>query len=186
MKLGKKKMPIDNLSEHQAHPEAAHPTEPIPEELTKLTVNGDTYELYIEPEWTLAEVLRKKLRLMGTKVACDDGACGACTVLVDGETTLSCMTLAVECEGREITTIEGLADGNKLHPIQEAFKENFGFACGFCTPGIIMATKALLDKNPSPSKEEVTQALSGNLCRCTGYVNIIESVLAAADKMKGR
>ena len=162
----------------------SNPAETVTVQLNKLTVNGNTYELNIKPEWTLAEVLRKKLQLTGTKVACDDGACGACTVLIDGEPTLSCITLAVECEGKEITTIEGLADGNKLHPIQEAFKENFGFACGFCTPGMIMASKALLDKNPNPSREEVKQALSGNLCRCTGYKNIIESVLAAAKKMR--
>ncbi|MFC1893433.1 (2Fe-2S)-binding protein [Chloroflexota bacterium] len=167
---------------------AEHPAEvqivTAPEKLTRLNVNGFTYELKVEPSWTLAHTLRDKLALTGTKIGCNMGECGACTVLIDGIPVSSCMTLAVECDGRDITTIEGLAEGPKLHPIQQAFIDNHGFQCGYCTPGQIISAKALLDKNLNPSEEEVKKALSGNLCRCGNYPKIVESVLAAAKALR--
>jgi len=178
---------FDSLSELQAHFVAMHPTEPVPEKLTKLTVNGRVYELFVQPNWTLAYVLREKLGLTGTKVSCDRGACGFCTVLIDGRPMLSCMTLAATCDGKNIETIEGLADPVtlELHPIQRAFVEHDGIQCGFCTAGMIMCVKALLDKNLEPIEEDVKKALSGVLCRCSNYPNIIESTLAAAKVIKG-
>jgi len=154
----------------------------------KLKVNGKEHTLEVGANETLVEVLREKLRLTGTKIGCNRGECGACTVLIDGEAILSCLTLAIECEGREILTIEGLEDPKTggLDPIQEAFVENFGIQCGFCTPGMVMSAKALLNKNPNPSEEEVKEGIQGNLCRCTGYTQIIESILAAAEKMERR
>ncbi len=151
----------------------------------KLVVNKTEYELDVLPKETLLEVLRERLGLTGTKRACENGECGACTCLVNGEPILSCLSLAIEHDGNEIVTIEGLADPvtGKLHPIQEAFIENFGFQCGFCTPGMILSTKALLDKNPNPTENEIHRALAGNLCRCAGYTQIIESAKAAADKL---
>ena len=136
----------------------------------------------------MVEVLREKLGLTGTKIGCNRGECGACTVLIDGEATLSCLTLAIECEGKEVLTIEGLEDPKtrELDPIQTAFMENFGIQCGFCTPGMVMSAKALLNKNPNPSEEEIKEGIQGNLCRCTGYKQIIESILAAAEKMRRR
>jgi len=151
----------------------------------RFIVNGKNYKIKIEAHWTLAYVLRDKLGLTGTKIACDNGACGACTVLIDGEPILSCMTLAVECENRSILTIEGLSDGARLHSIQEAWLEEHGTQCGFCAPGMIMTTKALLDRIPGPSKEEIKEALSGNICRCGNYDHIVASVLSAAKKMRG-
>jgi len=151
---------------------------------TRLTVNGKSHELRIEPEHTLAEVLRNELGLTGTKVACDEGACGACTVLVDGRPTLSCMTLAIECDGKSILTIEGLEKDDELHPLQQAFVEHHGLQCGFCTPGMIMSAKALLDENPNPTEEDVKEALSGNLCICGCQPKIVKSVLAAAKKIR--
>ena len=148
-------------------------------------MNGKNYKIKIEAHWTLAYVLRDKLGLTGTKIACDNGACGTCTVLIDGEPILSCMALAVECENRSILTIEGLSDGARLHPIQEAWLEEHGTQCGFCAPGMIMTTKALLDRIPRPSKKEVKEALSGNICRCGNYDHILASVLSAAKKMRG-
>ena len=136
----------------------------VEEGLIKLSVNGETHELYIEPQWTLAEVLRDKLKLTGTKVACNEGTCGACTVLADGKPILSCITLAIECEGKHVETIEGLVEDEQLYPIVEAFIEHHGIQCGFCTPGQIMSTKALLARNPSPTPEDVKEALSGNMC----------------------
>ena len=159
--------------------------------LIKLTVNGELHQLRVgdkvNPWHTLAYTLRETLGLVGTKVSCDHGACGACTVLMDGKPVLSCVTLTVDCDGKKITTIEGLADPvtGEVHPVQRAFMEKAGFQCGFCTPGMILTTKALLDENPNPTEKEVREALSGNLCRCTGYVKIVESVLAAAE-MIGR
>jgi len=152
----------------------------------KLKVNGTEYSLEIGANETLVEVLRERLRLTGTKIGCNRGECGACTVLMDGEPVLSCMTLAIECEGKEILTIEGLEDPDtgKLDPVQEAFVENFGIQCGFCTPGMVMTAKALLNRNPSPSEEEIKEAIQGNLCRCTGYTQIVESISAAAKKMR--
>jgi carbon-monoxide dehydrogenase small subunit len=149
-----------------------------------LLVNGEPYELWVEPRRTLLELLREDLGLTGTKRGCGTGDCGACTVLVDGKAVNSCLLLALDADGREVVTIEGLAVDGHLHPIQEAFLEHGGLQCGFCTPGMIMSAKALLDTNPNPTEEEVRYAIAGNLCRCTGYVKIVESILAAAQKMK--
>jgi carbon-monoxide dehydrogenase small subunit len=152
----------------------------------KLTVNNQPYRLSVLPWRTLLEVIREDLGLTGTKEGCGLGECGACTVLMDGRAVNSCLVLASEADGREITTIEGLAQGDKLHPIQQAFVDHGGLQCGFCTPGMIMSAKALLDQNPTPIEEEIKQAISGNLCRCTGYAKIIESIKAAAESMGGK
>jgi aerobic-type carbon monoxide dehydrogenase small subunit (CoxS/CutS family) len=152
--------------------------------MTKFTVNGQVHELEIEAHETLAEVLRNKLGLQGVRVSCNEGECGACTVLVDGEPVTSCLMLAMQAEGKEITTIEGLGTEEELHPIQEAFIEEQGFQCGVCTPGIILSTKAFLEKNPKPKASEVASALSGHVCRCGAYPYIIKSVLNAAKKME--
>jgi carbon-monoxide dehydrogenase small subunit len=148
-----------------------------------LTVNGTLYEVSVQPWESLLEVIRDRLGLTGTKEGCGLGECGACTVIMDGKTVNSCLVLAVEADGKQITTIEGLADGEKLHPIQEAFIEHGGLQCGFCTPGMIMSAKALLGENPNPSEEEIRRAIAGNLCRCTGYTKIIESISSAAQDM---
>lgn len=150
------------------------------------TVNGEVYEVEVEPWWTLLEVLREKLYLTGAKRGCDRGDCGACTVLINGIAKLSCLTLAVEAQGKEILTVEGLAQDKELHPIQQAFVERGAVQCGFCTPGMVLSAKALLDRNPTPSEEEVREGLSGNLCRCTGYTKIIEAVLVASETMRKR
>ena len=141
-------------------------------------VNGEDYEIDIEPNKLLLHALREEVGLTGTKEGCSIGVCGACSVIVDGRLVSSCLTLAVACQGKEITTIEGLAKDGKLHPVQQAFLEYGGFQCGICTPGQIIAAKALLDQNPNPSEEEVKEWMSGNLCRCTGYYKILESVMA--------
>jgi len=151
-----------------------------------LTVNGEVYEVEVEPWWTLLEVLREKLYLTGAKRGCDRGDCGSCTVLIDGKAKLSCLVLAVEAQRKEILTIEGLAKGEELHPIQRAFVEHGAVQCGFCTPGMVLAAKALLDRNPTPTEEEVREGLAGNLCRCTGYTKIIEAVLVASETMGRR
>ena len=151
-----------------------------------LTVNGKPYQLSVLPWRTLLEVIREDLGLTGTKEGCGLGECGACTVLMDGRAVNSCLVLASEAEGKQITTIEGLAQGDKLHPIQQAFVDHGGLQCGFCTPGMIMAAKALLDKNPTPTEEEVKRGIAGNLCRCTGYAKIIESIKAAAKNMEAK
>lgn len=151
--------------------------------MTKLNVNGKVHELEVEPHQTLAEVLRDKLGLIGVRVSCGEGECGSCTVLIDGRPATSCLTLAMQVEGKEITTIEGLGDEDHLHPVQQAFIDEQGFQCGFCTPGIIMSSKALLDGNPQPAPEEVMTALSGHICRCGAYPDIVRSVLHAADLM---
>ncbi|MCL1895456.1 MAG: (2Fe-2S)-binding protein [Clostridiales bacterium] len=149
-----------------------------------LCVNGEEQEIYIDgPHITLAEVLRDKLHLTGTKEACRCGECGSCTVLVDGKPFLSCSTLAVAVRGKNITTIEGLAKGGELHPIQQAFIDTGAIQCGFCSPGMILMGKALLDENPDPTEEEIKEQIGGNLCRCTGYVKIIEAVALAAERM---
>ena len=155
-------------------------------EKLKLTVNGREHIVKCNVNETLAEVLRERLGLTGLKIGCDQGECGACTVLVDGQAILSCLTLAIDCEGKEILTIEGLEDprSGELHPIQQAFVEHHGMQCGYCTPAMIMSAKALLDQNPAPTEEEVREAINGNICRCTGYASIIESVLAAAENMR--
>jgi len=148
----------------------------------KLKVNGAPYEVFVEPWKTLLDVLREEIGLTGVKSGCEEGECGACTVLVDGKAVNSCLMLAPQAQGKEIITIEGLEGEEGLHPLQQAFVEHFAVQCGFCTPGMILSAKALLDKNPHPTEEEVRVALSGNLCRCTGYVKIVEAVLAASKK----
>jgi len=150
-------------------------------EIAKFIVNGRPYEVIIEPRMTLLDVLRDKLGLTGTKYACGTGDCGACTVLIDGKPVLSCLTLAARVKEKKILTIEGLAEGSNLHPIQKAFIDYGAIQCGFCTPGMILTAKALLDENAEPTREEVKAALGGNLCRCTGYVKIVDAILAAAE-----
>ncbi|MFH1115020.1 MAG: (2Fe-2S)-binding protein [Pseudomonadota bacterium] len=145
-----------------------------------LKVNGRTYNLNVETHRTLVEVLRETLGFTGTKKSCNEGECGACTILLDGEPAASCLVLAVAAQGKEITTIEGLAEGTTLHPLQEAFVKHMGIQCGFCTPGMVMAAKAFLDKNPKPTAMEVRKAISGNLCRCTGYQQIVDAIMAAS------
>jgi aerobic-type carbon monoxide dehydrogenase small subunit (CoxS/CutS family) len=156
-------------------------------QLAELKVNGKVHSLMLEPNRTLLDVLREDLGLTGAKKACDGGTCGSCSILLDGKAVAaSCLMLAIEAQGKDIITIEGLAVDGKLHPLQEAFIEHYAFQCGFCTPGMILAAKALLDENPSPTEEEVREAISGNLCRCTGYVNIVDAVLAAAETMRNQ
>jgi xanthine dehydrogenase E subunit len=151
-----------------------------------LTVNNRPYRLNVPSHRTLLDIIREDLGLTGTKEGCGLGECGACTVLLDGKAVNSCLVLAAEADGSEITTVEGLAKGDKLHPIQQAFVDHGGLQCGFCTPGMIMSAKALLDENPHPTEEEIKQAIAGNLCRCTGYTKIIESIKAAAENMGGK
>ena len=146
----------------------------------KLTVNSKVYEVEVQPQDTLLDVIREKLGLTGTKEGCGLGECGACTVIMNGKTVNSCLVLAVEADGKQITTIEGLAQGDKLHPIQQAFIDQGGLQCGFCTPGMIISAKALLDENPNPSEDEIRRGISGNFCRCTGYTKIIKSIKTAA------
>lgn len=146
----------------------------------ELIINGETHDLFIPPNLTLLEVIRDHVGLWGTKSGCDMGTCGACTVLLDGKPISSCITLAVECDGKEITTIEGISDGVTLSNLQEAFVRKGGLQCGFCTPGMIMSGTALLKQNPQPKVDEIKKALEGNLCRCTGYNGIIDAVLDAA------
>ncbi len=148
-----------------------------------LNVNRVNYKMEIEPQRTLAEVLRETLGLTGTKKSCSEGECGACTVLMDGKPVASCLVLALDARGKEILTIEGLSEGERLHPVQEAFLKHGAIQCGFCTPGMVMSAKALLDENPNPTPAEVRRAISGNLCRCTGYQQIVDSILAASDAM---
>jgi len=148
--------------------------------LVRLKVNGEERDVAVSPNETLAEVLRERLELTGTKMGCGEGACGTCTVLLDGEPVRSCLTLAVEVQNREITTIEGLSQGAELHPVQKAFIEHGAIQCGFCSPAMILTSKALLEKNPQPTEEEVRRAISGVLCRCTGYAKIVEAILAAS------
>jgi carbon-monoxide dehydrogenase small subunit len=147
----------------------------------RLTVNGEEHEALIEPNRLLLHLLRDDLGLTGTKEGCSIGVCGACSVIVDGRLVSSCLTLALACQGKEVATIEGLAKEGRLHPLQQAFIECGGFQCGICTPGQIIAAKALLDENPKPSEEEVKEWMSGNLCRCTGYYKILESVMAVVN-----
>jgi aerobic-type carbon monoxide dehydrogenase small subunit (CoxS/CutS family) len=151
----------------------------------RLKVNGQIVKTAVEPETTLAELLRDELQLTGTKIICNHGECGGCTVLLNGKAIYSCHMLALDTDGKEVVSIEGLLKGEHLHPIQEAFVEKDGLQCGFCTPGQIMAAYALLLKNPNPSKEEALNGMSGNLCRCAAYPKIMESVLEAAERMRG-
>ncbi len=146
----------------------------------ELNINGDIHEVLVAPNNTLLEVLRDKLGLMGTKRGCDLGACGACTVLINGAAYLSCIMLALDACGKEITTIEGLAEGGDLHPLQTAFVENGGLQCGFCTPGMILTAKAILDEDEQPTEEVIKNKMAGNLCRCTGYKKIVEAVKSVA------
>ena len=149
------------------------------------TINGRKEQVSIPPHRTLLEMLREDLQLTGTKEGCGHGECGACTVILDGKTVNSCLVLAAEADGQDILTIEGLETGDKIHLIQQAFIDESGMQCGFCTPGVILSAKALLDANPAPTREEIKEALVGNFCRCTGYTKILESVEAAAEAMRG-
>lgn len=150
----------------------------------KLRLNGVVHEVEVEPRCTLVNVIRDKLGLTGTKQGCNGGVCGACTVIMDGRAVLSCLMFAVQADGKDITTIEGLEQDGELHPLQKSFIDHFGFECGFCTSGMIMTAKELLDRNPHPSKEDVKEQMAGNICRCGAYVEIIESVLGVGDMAK--
>jgi aerobic carbon-monoxide dehydrogenase small subunit len=150
-----------------------------------VTVNGERHEADVESRLLLVHLLRENLNLTGTHIGCDTTSCGACTVLVDGNAVKSCTIFAVQADGREIMTVEGLAQGSQLHPIQEGFFEKHGLQCGFCTPGMMMTSCALLQQNHNPTEEEIRWGISGNLCRCTGYVNIVEAIRYAAEKMYG-
>jgi carbon-monoxide dehydrogenase small subunit len=158
----------------------------VPTRRVRITVNGERRTVEVEPRLLLAHMLRQGLKLTGTHTGCDTTNCGACTVLFDGKPIKSCTMLAVQADGHEVTTVEGLAGQSELHPVQEGFKDEHGLQCGFCTPGMMLAAKALLDQNPDPTEEEVRWALSGNLCRCTGYQNIVKSVLWAAQKLRSQ
>ncbi|MEA2556488.1 MAG: aerobic carbon-monoxide dehydrogenase small subunit [Actinomycetota bacterium] len=147
-----------------------------------VTVNGDPRSADVEPRTLLVYLIRDELKLTGTNVGCDTSSCGSCTVLLDGESVKSCTLLAMQADGRAVTTIEGLAEGEELHPLQDAFHRNHGLQCGFCTPGMIMAAASFLQENPAPTEDEVREALEGNLCRCTGYENIVKSVVDAASR----
>ncbi|MBV8999204.1 MAG: (2Fe-2S)-binding protein [Solirubrobacterales bacterium] len=154
-------------------------------QLVALNINGDAYELAIAPSHTLLEVLREDAGLTGTKHGCEQGECGLCTVLVDGRPQFSCLMLGIEAEGSEIRTVEGLARDGELHPLQRAWGEKGASQCGYCSPGMLMSAQALLERNPSPSRSEIREALAGNLCRCTGYLAIIDAVELAAARMRG-
>lgn len=147
-----------------------------------MVVNGKSVELQIAPDELLVDVLRDRLGLIGTKIGCNEGECGACTVIMEGEAVLSCLIPAMRAQGKEITTIEGLSDGDKLHPLQQAFVEHGAVQCGYCIPGFIMSAKALLDRNAHPTRDEIKEAVAGNLCRCTGYVKILEAIESVASQ----
>ena len=157
---------------------------PVDRHVVALDVNGERRELLLPVHKTLLEVLREDMQLTGTKHGCELGECGTCTVLVDGKPELSCLLLPIQIEGRPITTVEGLADGSQLHPLQQAFAELGAAQCGYCTPGILLASKSLLDTNGQPTRDEIREALAGNLCRCTGYVKILEAVELASSRMR--
>lgn len=150
-----------------------------------LAVNGRTYRVRVEPRRTLADTLRDDCGLTGTHLGCEHGVCGACTILADGQPVRSCLMFAVQCEGMDLRTVEDLADGDALHPIQQAFWENHGLQCGFCTPGFLMLSAGYLEQNPDPDEDELRAVLSSNLCRCTGYQNILKAVRQAAEVMRG-
>ena len=155
-------------------------------QIVELSINGQLYDVAISPEDLLIDVMRQKLDLTGTKKGCGQGDCGTCTVIINGQRALACLTLAIACQGKEILTIEGLEQNGKLHPIQDAFLNKGAVQCGYCTPGMIMSTKALLDENPDPTRDDIKRGLSGNLCRCTGYLKIFDAVEDAARQLKAR
>lgn len=177
---------FDTFENLKAHVISVHKTEPLPrpQGVIQMTVNGRTYELKVEPEWTLYQVIHDMLGLTGVKMFCDRGACGSCTVIMDARPILSCMTLAVECDGKTIETAEGIAETN--HPLVESYIKHHTMQCGYCTPGFITTAKALLDRNPDPTVEEIMEALAGNLCRCGTYPQHPKAVLEAAGILKGR
>jgi aerobic carbon-monoxide dehydrogenase small subunit len=150
-----------------------------------LWVNGTAHDLTVPTRTTLADALRQELRLTGTHLGCEHGVCGACTVLVDGDAIRSCLMLAVQAAGREVTTVEGLADGDSMHPAQKAFMDHHALQCGFCTPGFLTSIAAFIRENPDPTRDEATEAVSGNICRCTGYSGIVDATLAAAAEIRG-
>lgn len=156
---------------------------PVAERTAAFTVNGRRVELTVPVRKTLADALREDLGLTGTHLGCEHGVCGACTILLDGQAVRSCLLLAVQADGHELKTVEGMADGDRLHPIQEAFWETHGLQCGFCTPGFLMTIEAFLKENPRPTEDEIREGIAGNLCRCTGYLNIIKAVQVAATKL---
>ena len=158
---------------------------PISQRAVKLTINGQQYEGLIEPRKLLVDFIREDAGLTGTHVGCEHGVCGACTIIADGETVRSCLSFAIQSEGKDLWTVESLAENGQLSPLQNAFWENHGLQCGFCTPGILMTAVELLRDNPSPSDQDIRVGISGNLCRCTGYKNIVTSIAAAADKYQG-
>jgi len=165
---------------------ANEPSAGVPVRRVTITVNGQRRTADIEPRLLLAHLLRQGLKLTGTHTGCDTTNCGACTVLFDGRAVKSCTMLAVQADGHEVTTVEGLATSSELHPLQEGFKDEHGLQCGFCTPGMMLAAKALLEENPDPTEDEIRWALSGNLCRCTGYQNIVKAVLWAAERLRAQ
>ncbi len=154
-------------------------------ESVSFTINGTSHTLDVEARRSLADVIREEVGLTGTHLGCEHGVCGACTILLDGQPARACLMLAVQADGHEITTIEGLADGDEMHPVQKAMKEAMAFQCAFCSPGFLMSTVALLEENPNPSAEEIREELSGNLCRCTGYQSIVRGVETAVELMNG-
>ena len=178
---------VGSAQSHALTPKSAPNQGVLPQEGGPITfhVNGQTRQVHVEPRTTLAEALREKLHLTGTKVICDRGSCGGCTVQVNGEAVCSCMMLAIDAHNAQITTIEGLAKGDQLHPLQQAFVECDALQCGYCTPGMVMSCKALLDRNPTPNLDDVKEAVAGNLCRCGAHPHVFEATLLAAKRMKG-
>jgi len=177
---------LEGFDSLKAHVISHHPSEalPVPERLIHMIINGENYKVYVEPEWTLYDLIHDRLGLTGTKLLCDRGACGACTVIMDGRPILSCMTLAIECDGKSIETIEGIAADD--HPLIESYVEHHCMQCGYCTPGFITTAKALLDRNASPSEEEIRNAIEGNLCRCGTYPQHPKAILQAANELQQR
>jgi len=173
---------FEDLKTHALAEHAGEPP-PLPEGMIRLTINGQEHQVHVEPQWTLYHLLHDRLGLLGIKMFCDRGACGSCTVIMDGRPILSCMTLAIECDGNTIETAEGIAEAG--HPLVDSYVKHHTMQCGYCTPGFITTAKALLDKNPDPTEEEVRKALSGNLCRCGTYPQHPKAVLEAAEHLKG-
>lgn len=175
---------FETFEEVRAHVIAEHKTEPLPqpEGLIKLSINGGVYEVQVEPEWTLYYLIHDRLGLTGAKMFCDRGACGSCTVIMDGRPILSCMTLAIECNGKTVETIEGIAAAN--HPLIDTYVKHHCMQCGYCTPGFVVTAKALLDRNTNPTEDEVKEVLAGNLCRCGTYPQHVKAVLEAAEVLR--